>query len=138
MRKYIILVFALVVLMSVAVPAAADHADPIEGLWVATDTEDGSLMLMTVREQNNDTGYLNVVFLDLLATVACDPPAPYLARSTTSLYDDGGGGAEGRFFHLNAGRCLGRSSRNRCLRPLRSDHSVRRRRQHPRCWRSRD
>ncbi len=111
MRKLTVFLSVLALLVVTAVPATAVHAAPVEGLWAAIDGADGSLMLMTIEEQNNETGLLDVVFFDTWATVACSPPSPFVARSSSSTYDDGGGGFEGRFFaDLDPGRCLRRSS----------------------------
>ena len=83
---------------AVALPAGA----------IAFDVVDGSLMLMRVTEQANDTGLFDVFFMDTRATQACSRPAPYVAESSNSLYDDGGGGFEGRFFaFLDPGMCRG-------------------------------
>ncbi len=117
MRK-VLLIAAVVTLMAVpAGQAAADHGEPVDGLWWAVDVQpdgsgDGSFMLLRVRERPGGSGYFRVVFIDFLATGACDPPARFRGVDNDALFDDGAGNDEGRmalFVELDRLRC-GRGS----------------------------
>jgi hypothetical protein len=106
-RRLLVLVVVALVLGGMAVPTTATHGAPIDGVWTATDTVDGSRMMLKIKELKGDSGFFRVVFTDLRATGGCDPAAVFRAFSTTATYDDG----NGRFFAPFAEiRCFGRRS----------------------------
>lgn len=89
MRKLAGLGTILVLVLGLAAPVAAEHAEEVEGLWAARDIADGSLMLLTVREIDDDGGIIAANFVDFWATGACVPPSVFVARDVGELYDDG-------------------------------------------------
>lgn len=106
MRRLTVLVLALAVVLGIAAPVAADHGGPVEGLWLAKDNVDGSLMLMTVAEADDGSGDFTVVYTDTRATGGCEPATRFRAVSDTGSYDPN----NGRFFaSFDQIRCLGRS-----------------------------
>ncbi len=106
MRNLTRLTLVAVLVLAVAAPVAAGHGSPIEGRWLNRDVADGSLQMMTITEFGEE-GFFNVVYTDTRATGACDPPARFVATSSTALWSD----IDGRFFlPLGLGTCSGRSS----------------------------
>lgn len=112
MRKLAGIVTTLVLVLGLAPPVAASHAEEVEGVWAARDIYDGSLMLLTVREVDDDGGILAANFVDFWATGACTPPGVFLARDVGELYDDGAASGM-KLLQLELTRrntrCLGRS-----------------------------
>lgn len=105
MKRFATLLGVMGLVFATMVPASAEHGGAIEGRWRAKDA-DGSHMMMTIEETDDDLGYFTVVFMDTRATVACDRPARFVAVSTTATYSD----EDGRFFATFApGRCFGNS-----------------------------
>lgn len=110
MRKLTGLLLVLVLVGGIAAPTAANHGAAVEGLWLARDSFDGSLMKLEISELSDDSGDFNVVFTDTRATAGCVPAARFVAVSNSATFDD----TNGRFvapFEQNF-QCSGRSNAN--------------------------
>ena len=109
MRRLTLLVATVAIVAGIAAPAAAEHDAEIgfNGLWVSIDVVDGSFQALRIRELNDDSGNYRVVLFDTWATLACTPPAPLRAVSTTATSGPRGDGGYALFVDYTRLRCGG-------------------------------
>ncbi len=74
----------LMILFGTTMPAQAYHGEAVDGIWSATDVNDGSFMILTIRETDPDAGMFFVRLHDTWTNFG----GPATVTATGQFYND--------------------------------------------------